>query len=199
MPENLPRKKLSSPPLASPCGNSLRPKSPFPNNLRCCSLPPFRTEKRLSFTANTTMFLFFVILIITLLLAVSLIIMVLLQPSKGGGASGAFGGLGSTLGSTFGSRRTLDFLAKGTVWVAGIIAALALLSNMFLIPRGEVATTKNPISTGTTVPSVPGMPAPVAPAATPAPATSTPATPAPTNAAPSTPAPAATPAPAQGK
>lgn len=139
------------------------------------------------------MFLFYAILIITLLLAVSLIIMVLLQPSKGGGASGAFGGLGSTLGSTFGSRRTLDFLAKGTVWVAGVIAVLAILSNMFLIPHGEVTTTKNPISTETTVPSVPGVPAPVAPA----PTQSAPVQSAPAQSAPAQTTPAAPPA--QGK
>jgi preprotein translocase subunit SecG len=80
--------------------------------------------------------MFYIVLVISLLLSASLIVMVLLQPSKGGGLGSTFGGFGGSLGSTFGTRRTLDFLAKATAWTAGIIAVVAIVSNLFLTPSG---------------------------------------------------------------
>lgn len=78
--------------------------------------------------------MFILVLIISFLMSALLITMVLLQPSKGGGLGASFGGFGGTLGSTFGTRRTLDFLAKATTWVAIAIAVLAVIANMFLQP-----------------------------------------------------------------
>jgi preprotein translocase subunit SecG len=105
------------------------------------------------------MFVFWFIVVLVIILSAALIVMVLLQPSKGGGMGGSFGGLSTTLGSTFGSRRTLDFLAKGTTWVAGAIGLLCILVNAFLIPRGT--TTAVPVTTGakqTATPTAPQLP-----------------------------------------
>lgn len=115
--------------------------------------------------------MFWVILTIALLLAVALIVMVLLQPSKGGGITAAFGGIGGSLGSTFGQRRTLEFLGKATTWTAGAIAALCIIANLFFIPTS--GGTVQPVTTGkkapaqqSQAPAVPVAPqAPSAPAA----------------------------------
>ena len=88
------------------------------------------------------MSLFWIVVPIAILMSIILVVFVLLQPSKGGGVGGAFGNLNSQLGSTFGSRRTLDFLAKGTTWLAGSLAALCLIANMFL--GSGVTTTSGP-------------------------------------------------------
>ena len=90
--------------------------------------------------------LFWVISFLAILMSVVIVVMVLLQPSKGGGAGGAFGALGSNLGSTFGSRRTLDFLAKGTTWVAASLAILCVLANIFLA-GGESSVKGTTLST----------------------------------------------------
>jgi preprotein translocase subunit SecG len=104
--------------------------------------------------------MFLLIVILTMVLSVALIAMVLLQPSKGGGIGSAFGSLGTQLGSTFGSRRTLDFLAKGTTWVAGGIAVLCILANVFFVPRVARPTpvTQGAAATPTTVPTAPALP-----------------------------------------
>jgi preprotein translocase subunit SecG len=103
--------------------------------------------------------IFWIIVVLTMVLAVALIAMVLLQPSKGGGIGSAFGTLGTQLGSTFGSRRTLDFLAKGTTWVAAAIAVLCILANAFFVPR---VTRPTPVTSGAaatpTAPVVPALP-----------------------------------------
>lgn len=117
--------------------------------------------------------MFWVILTIALLLAVALIVMVLLQPSKGGGITAAFGGIGGSLGSTFGQRRTLEFLGKATTWTAGAIAALCIIANLFFIPTS--GGTAQPVTTGKKAPAQQSQaPAvPVAPQAPSAPAAGT--------------------------
>lgn len=110
--------------------------------------------------------MFWFILILTLLISVALIVMVLLQPSKGGGMTSAFGSLGTSLGSTFGSRRTLDFLAKGTAWAAGILAVLSLIANMFMIPHADTGV----VNPKTDAVPVPASPAPSLPGGNAAPA-----------------------------
>lgn len=115
--------------------------------------------------------MFWVILTIALLLSVALIVMVLLQPSKGGGITAAFGGIGGSIGSTFGQRRTLEFLGKATTWTAAGIALLCILANLFFIPSS--GTAQQPVTTGATAPAagvqqqapVPTPQAPSAPAA----------------------------------
>lgn len=112
--------------------------------------------------------MFWVILIIALLLSVALIAMVLLQPSKGGGITAAFGGIGGSLGSTFGQRRTLEFLGKATAWTAAGVAALCILANLFFIPRTGGAAT--PVTEGQSAPAG-AVTTPVVPAQPSAPAT----------------------------
>lgn len=64
-----------------------------------------------------------------------LIISVLLQASKGSGLAGSFGGI-SNVGTMFGTRRTADFLSKSTWWLAGTLVVLALIINLFFLPKG---------------------------------------------------------------
>lgn len=110
------------------------------------------------------MFIFWIVVPIAILMSVVLVVFVLLQPSKGGGVGGAFGNLNSQLGSTFGSRRTLDFLAKGTTWLAASLGALCLLANMFL--GGTLRDTGHktlPTQGNTAIPTAPPASTPPAP------------------------------------
>lgn len=66
------------------------------------------------------------------IISVMLIIIVLMQSSKGGGLAGTFGGAG--MGTVFGTRRTADFLSRATWWLGGILAALAIITNLFFLP-----------------------------------------------------------------
>lgn len=100
-------------------------------------------------------------LLVTLatIIAVLLIIIVLLQASKGGGLAGTFGGA-ANIGGVFGTRRTADFLAKATWWLAGSLAILALLINLFFLPGQTTAEQRSIIqeSGRTTVPQQPTLP-----------------------------------------
>lgn len=73
------------------------------------------------------------LVLIATIVAILLIVIVLLQSSKGGGLAGTFGGAGG-MGTMFGSRRTADFLSKGTWWLAGALAIAALVVNLFFLP-----------------------------------------------------------------
>ncbi len=72
---------------------------------------------------------------IEVIIGILLMLAVLMQSSKGGGLAGSFGG--ANLGTVFGVRRTSDFLTKLTQWLAGIFMILALVINLWLLPRGE--------------------------------------------------------------
>jgi preprotein translocase subunit SecG len=72
---------------------------------------------------------------IEVIIGILLMLAVLMQSSKGGGLAGSFGG--SNLGTVFRVRRTSDFLTKMTQWLAGIFMVLALVINLWLLPRGE--------------------------------------------------------------
>jgi preprotein translocase subunit SecG len=72
---------------------------------------------------------------IEVIVAILLMLAVLMQSSKGGGLAGSFGG--ANLGTVFGVRRTSDFLTKITQWLAGVFVLLALVINLWLLPRGE--------------------------------------------------------------
>jgi len=93
------------------------------------------------------------LVILSTIIAILLIIIVLLQASKGGGLAGTFGGAGN-LGSMFGTRRTADFLAKATWWLAGTLAVLALVINLFFLPGQTTSEQRSIIqeSGRTTVP-----------------------------------------------
>ena len=66
------------------------------------------------------------------IIAILLIIIVLMQASKGGGLAGTFGG--ANMGTMFGTRRTADFLSRATWWLGGVLALLAIITNLFFLP-----------------------------------------------------------------
>ena len=74
-------------------------------------------------------------IIIEIIVGILLIIAVLMQNSKGGGLAGGFGG--ANIGTVFGVRRTSDFLAKTSQVLAAVFMILALVINLWLLPRGE--------------------------------------------------------------
>jgi len=78
--------------------------------------------------------MFTLLLTLCIILAAVLIVVVLLQASKGSGLAGSFGG-SAQMGAMFGTRRTADFLSKATWWIAGTLVVLALLMNLFFLPR----------------------------------------------------------------
>ena len=98
------------------------------------------------------------LVLLATIIAILLVVMVLLQASKGGGLAGTFGGAG--MGTMFGSRRTADFLSKGTWWLAGALAVLALVINLFFLP-GQTTTEQRSViheSGRTSVPTSPTLP-----------------------------------------
>ncbi len=76
--------------------------------------------------------MYLVLVVLSGLVSILLMVIVLMQSSKGGGLAGTFGG--ANMGSMFGSRRTADFLSKATWWLGGIMAGLALITNLFFLP-----------------------------------------------------------------
>ena len=74
-------------------------------------------------------------IIIEVIIGILLMLAILMQSSKGGGLAGGLGG--ANIGTVFGVRRTSDFLTKLTEWLAGIFMVLALVINLWLLPRGE--------------------------------------------------------------
>jgi len=92
--------------------------------------------------------------------AILLVVVVLLQASKGSGLAGTFGGAGGSMGSMFGTRRTADFLSRGTWWLGGIVAVLALVINLFFLP-GKVTPEQRSIiqeSGQQNIPQTPTLP-----------------------------------------
>ena len=75
-------------------------------------------------------------IIIEVIIGILLMLAILMQSSKGGGLAGGLGG--ANIGTVFGVRRTSDFLTKLTEWMAGIFMVLALVINLWLLPRGEL-------------------------------------------------------------
>jgi len=100
-----------------------------------------------------------ILVLIASIAAVLLIIVVLMQSSKGGGLSGTFGG-GGGMSSMFGTRRTADFLSKATWWLAGAVAILAIVANLFFLP-GKVTQEQRSIiqeSGRQNIPQTPSLP-----------------------------------------
>jgi preprotein translocase subunit SecG len=90
--------------------------------------------------------------------SVLLILVVLMQSSKGGGLAGTFGG--GNVGMVFGVRRTADFLIQATQGLAIAFGVLALLINMFFLPRGREEAIESVIQQGssTQAPLSPQLP-----------------------------------------
>jgi preprotein translocase subunit SecG len=81
--------------------------------------------------------MFTFLIIVELIISALLILVILMQSSKGGGLAGTFGG--GSVGVVFGVRRTADFLIKGTQILAAAFVILALVINMFFLPRGAAS------------------------------------------------------------
>lgn len=77
--------------------------------------------------------MFTALIFVELLISVLLIIAVLMQASKGGGLAGTFGG--GQVGTMFGVRRTADFLSNFTWILATSFVLIALVVNIFFLPR----------------------------------------------------------------
>ncbi|MEC5143336.1 preprotein translocase subunit SecG [Chitinophaga sp. 212800010-3] len=112
--------------------------------------------------------------VLIILACVLLGFFVLIQNPKGGGLSGALGGVGNQV---IGVRQTTDVLEKGT-WVLAVIIALLCLTAPFFIGKTSRTQTVAPsaverASAGQPVPQqAPPVQAPAqAPAQNPAPAT----------------------------
>jgi len=78
-----------------------------------------------------------ILLIIFVPVCVLLILMVLLQAGKGGGLSGAFGGMG-TAQPFLGARGTVDFLSKFTIYLAIGFMALSLVLSVSYGPSRSI-------------------------------------------------------------
>ena len=83
---------------------------------------------------------------IEVLVCLLLIVVVLLQSSKGGGLAGAFGG--GNVGMVFGVRRTSDFLIRATQVLAGIFMILAIVINVWFLPRAGGTAEESVIQKG---------------------------------------------------
>jgi len=99
---------------------------------------------------------------ISTVISILLMIIVLMQASKGEGLSGTFGAAGgSAMGAMFGSRRTADFLSKATWWLAGSLAVLAIVINLFFLPGQSTTNQRESIiqkSGRQEIPQTPSLP-----------------------------------------
>jgi preprotein translocase subunit SecG len=109
--------------------------------------------------------MFTLLLALEVIISILLILVILMQSSKGGGLAGTFGG--GSVGMVFGVRRTADFLIRGTQILAGSFVVLALVINIFFLPRAAGANPESVIQKGSqmpvTTPQLPPTEAPVAP------------------------------------
>jgi len=78
-----------------------------------------------------------IMLVLFIPVCILLILMVLLQAGKGGGLSGAFGGLGGNQ-PFLGARGTVDFLSKLTIYLAIGFMSLALILSMTYGPSRTI-------------------------------------------------------------
>ncbi len=97
------------------------------------------------------------LIVIVTIVAVLLIVIVLLQSSKGGGLAGTFGGAGG-MGTMFGTRRTADFLSKASWWLAGTLAVLTIVINLFFLPGQSTTEQRESIIQGSGQQNVPQSP-----------------------------------------
>ncbi len=81
--------------------------------------------------------MFTFLIVIEVIVSILLILVILMQSSKGGGLAGTFGG--GNVGMVFGVRRTADFLIRATQILAGLFLVLALVINIFFLPRSQSA------------------------------------------------------------
>ena len=101
--------------------------------------------------------MFTVLMAVEVLISILLILVILMQASKGGGLAGTFGG--ANVGMMFGVRRTADFLTRGTEVLAIAFGALALIINIFFLPRAGQSNAESVLQRGSTqAPMAPQLP-----------------------------------------
>jgi len=83
---------------------------------------------------------FTIFLILIVLVAFFLVVVIMVQNPKGGGLSSSFGGGGSQ--QIGGVKKTGDFLDKATWFLATLLIALILLSNITIEGAGGVNDSK---------------------------------------------------------
>jgi preprotein translocase subunit SecG len=95
---------------------------------------------------------------LSIIIAILLVIVVLLQASKGGGLAGSFGGVGQ-FSTVFGTRRTADFLSRATWWLGGSLMVLAIIINLFFLPKTDTGKQESVIQgRRQAVPTAPALP-----------------------------------------
>ena len=105
---------------------------------------------------------------VEVIVSILLIVVVLMQSSKGGGLAGTFGG--GSVGMVFGVRRTADFLTRATQILAGTLIVLALVINIFFLPRAGTTSSESILQgkgTGQTPVPTPQLPPQQSPAQVP--------------------------------
>ncbi len=103
--------------------------------------------------------------ILAIIASILLIIVVLAQPGKSDMASG-LSGLTGQMSSVFGAKQMMDTLQKITMVLAGVIAAIALITNLFFV--GSETEVKKPVTEGVAAPiESPQMPLQTVPQAAP--------------------------------
>ncbi len=90
--------------------------------------------------------MFGILISIEVVVCILLTFVILMQSSKGGGLAGTFGG--GSVGMVFGVRRTADFLIRGTQILAVTFMVLALIINIFFLPKLENAGGQSVIQRG---------------------------------------------------
>ncbi len=80
--------------------------------------------------------MFGILIGLEVVISIMLILVILMQSSKGGGLAGTFGG--ASVGMMFGVRRTADFLTNATQILAIAFGLIALIVNIFFLPRASV-------------------------------------------------------------
>ncbi len=102
-----------------------------------------------------------ILLVLFIPVCILLILMVLLQAGKGGGLSGAFGGLGTSQ-PFLGARGTVDFLSKLTIYLAIAFMSLALILSITYGPSRTIKVKEEaPPAVETQAPSDTATQAPV--------------------------------------
>ncbi len=97
----------------------------------------------------------YVFLLLIIIACVALGFVVLVQNPKGGGLAGNVGGISNNV---MGVKQTTDVLEKGTWLFAGIIAALALTSTLFLKGSSSNGSDNSLIQKVNTTNSAPAAP-----------------------------------------
>ena len=80
--------------------------------------------------------MFWALMVLEVIVSILLTAVVLMQASKGGGLAGTLGG--GQVSMVFGVRRTADFLTRATQVLGAVFMVLALVINIFFLPRGGV-------------------------------------------------------------